>query len=248
MTASALYEGTVSHRRFAVKEHAFHHRVSMAYLDLDELPHLLGGRLASPRPGLARFRRADHIGDPARPLAETVRAIVAEENGTAPAGPVRILTHLRTLGHHFNPVSFFYCYEPDGATLGAVVAEVTSTPWGERHAYVLPRGDAKRVLTGGMDKAMHVSPFMGMDQRYVWRAAAPGPTLSVNIESREGDERVFDATLKLERVPLTRRTLARSTGRYPAATLRVLALIYSHALVLKLKGVPVQPHPRAASS
>ena len=143
-------------------------------------------------------------------------------------------------------MSFFYCYEPDGATLGAVVAEVTSTPWGERHAYVLPRGDARQVITGGMDKAMHVSPFMGMDQRYVWRATEPGPTLSVNIESREGAERVFDATLKLDRVPLTRRTLARSTARYPAATLRVLALIYSHALVLKLKGVPVQRRPQAA--
>jgi len=246
VTASALYEGTVSHRRFAVAEHAFRHRVSMAFLDLDELPRLLGGRLVSRRPGLARFRRGDHLGDASHPLADTVRAIVAEAYGTAPAGPVRILTHLRTLGHHFNPVSFFYCYERDGETLGAVVAEVTSTPWGERHAYVLPRGDAERVLTGGMDKAMHVSPFMGMDQRYVWRATAPGPMLSVNIESREGAERVFDATLKLERVPLTRRALARSTARYPAAALRVLALIYLHAFVLKLKGVPVHRRPRVA--
>ncbi len=245
MTVSALYEGTISHRRFSVKEHAFHHRVSMAYLDLDELPRLLGGRLVSARPGLARFRRTDHLGDPARTLSQTIREIVASEHGRAPEGPVRILTHLRTLGHHFNPVSFFYCHERDGS-LGAVVAEVTSTPWGERHAYVLPRGDAEQVLTGGMDKAMHVSPFMGMDQRYVWRATDPGPTLSVNIESREGAERVFDATLKLERVPLTRRTLARSTARYPAATLRVLALIYSHAVVLKLKGVPVHRRPEVA--
>ena len=217
MTASALYEGTVSHRRFAVAEHAFRHRVSMAFLDLDELPRLLGGRLVSRRPGLARFRRGDHLGEPSRPLADTVRAVVAEAYGTAPAGPVCVLTHLRTLGHHFNPVSFFYCYERDGET-----------------------------LTGGMDKAMHVSPFMGMDQRYVWRATAPGPTLSVNIQSHEGAERVFDATLKLERVPLTRRSLARSTARYPAAALRVLALIYSHALVLKLKGVPVHRRPRVA--
>jgi uncharacterized protein len=245
VTASALYEGTVRHRRLAVREHAFLHRVSMAYLDLDELPELLGGRLVARRPGLARFRRADHLGDPSRPLADTVRDLVAERAGRAPAGPVRILTHLRTLGHCFNPVSFYYLHERDGR-LGAVVAEVTSTPWGERHAYVLPRGDGGRVLAGAMDKAMHVSPFMGMAQRYVWRAAEPGRTLSVHIESREGAETVFDATLRLERVPLTRRTLARSTARYPAATLRVLALIYSHALALKLKGVPVHARPGTA--
>jgi DUF1365 family protein len=94
-----------------------------------------------------------------------------------------------------------------------------------------------------MEKAMHVSPFMGMDQRYEWHASEPGERLSVNIESREHAERVFDATLNLERVPLTRRSLARSTARYPAATLRVLALIYSHALVLKLKGVTYHPRP-----
>ena len=233
MTASALYEGTVRHRRFAVAEHAFHHRVSMAFLDLDELPRLLGGKIAN-----RRFRRSDHLGDPKRPLEEAVRALVGPE---APQGPVRLLTHLRTLGHCFNPVSFFYLYEEDGETLGAVVAEVTNTPWGERHAYVLPRHDADGVLTGGMDKAMHVSPFMGMDQRYVLRASEPGPTLSVHIESHEDARRVFDATLKLERTPLTRRGLARHRG----ATLRVLALIYSHAIVLKLKGVPVHRRPKA---
>ena len=228
MSAGALYEGTVRHRRFSVAEHAFRYRVSMAFLDLDELPRMVG----------RRFRRSDHIGDPERPLKETVREIVGPG---APQGPVRVLTHLRTLGHCFNPVSFYYLYEPDGETLGAVVAEVTSTPWGERHAYVLPRGDG-RVLTGGMDKAMHVSPFMGMDQRYVLRASEPGPTLSVHIESHEDAARVFDATLNLERAPLTRRGLARHRG----ATLRVLALIYSHALVLKLKGVPVHRRPEVA--
>jgi uncharacterized protein len=234
MTASALYEGTVAHRRFAVREHAFRHRVSMAFLDLDELPELLGGRIAR-----GPFRRSDHIGDRRRPLKETVRDIVGAD---APQGPVRVLTSLRTLGHCFNPVSFYYLYEPDGETLGAVVAEVTNTPWGDRHAYVLPRGDGRRVLAGDMDKRMHVSPFMGMDQRYVLRAAEPGSTLSVHIESREDGDRVFDATLSLRRAPLTRRGLARHRG----ATLRVLALIYSHALVLKLKGVPVHQRPEAA--
>ena len=243
MSASALYEGVVSHRRFSVREHAFRHRVSMAYLDLDEVTGLLGGRLVARRPGLARLRRADHIGDPALPLSDVIRAIVAEHTGReAPQGPVRVLTHLRMLGHCFNPVAFFYCFGAD-ERLEAVVAEVTSTPWHERHAYVLSREQDEHVLGGGMDKAMHVSPFMGMDQRYVWRAADPAETLSVHIESREGAERVFDATLSLERVPLTRRTLARSIARYPAATLRVSALIYAHALVLKLKGVPVHRRP-----
>ena len=91
---------------------------------------------------------------------------------------------MRTFGHCFNPVSFYYCFTP-AEQLEAVVAEVTSTPWGERHAYVLERTDDGRVLDGSFAKRLHVSPFMGMEQSYLWRVAAPGATLSVHIESRE---------------------------------------------------------------
>ena len=242
---SALYEGTIRHRRFAVRTHSFDHRVAMAYVDLDEVGELAGGLLVRERPGVVRFRRRDYLGDPEVPLADAVRALVAERLGAAPDGPIRLLTHLRSFGHCFNPVSFYYCFASGGERLEAIVAEVTNTPWGERHAYVLPRGaDDAEVLGGDFDKRLHVSPFMGMDQRYAWKAPAPGPTLSVHIESSEGGRRAFDATLGLRRRPFTRRALADVCARYPAATLRMLALIYGHALALKLKGVPVQPHPR----
>ena len=235
MSHSAIYEGHIRHRRFAVRPHAFRHRIAMAYVDLEELPQLLGGRLVRERPGLVRFRRRDYLGDPATPLDQAVRSLVAERLGGAPQGPIRLLTHLRTFGHCFNPVSFYYCFAPDGERLEAIVAEVTNTPWGERHAYVLAAEDR----AGEFDKALHVSPFMAMHQRYTWRASVPGDTLSVHIESSEAGRRAFDATLGLHRQRLTGRALARR----PAATLGMLALIYGHAVALKLKGVPVQPHP-----
>lgn len=247
MTASCLYEGTVRHRRFADTPYAFRYGVALAYVDLAELPSLLGGRLASTRPGLVRFRRADYLGgadDPGTALDAAVRDLVAGETGARPDGPVRVLAHLRAFGHCFNPVAFYYCFDR-GERLAAIVAEVTNTPWGERHAYVLPRpgAGAERVLGGGVEKAHHVSPFMGMDHRYEWRATTPGPTLSVHIENQRAGARAFDATLALRRRPLTRRSLADVTLRYPAATLRVLALIYAHGLRLWLRGARVHPHP-----
>ena len=242
MTASAIYEGTIRHRRFAVRPHELRHRLALLYLDLRELDSLLDGRLLAARPGLVRFRRDDYLGDPSVALSDAVRMQVERETGSTFAGPIRLLTQPRTFGHCFNPVSFYYCFTAQ-EQLDAVVAEVTNTPWGERHAYVLGRNEEGPVLAAGFTKALHVSPFMAMEQRYTMRVAEPGPTLAVHIESHEDGQLAFDATLALRRRPFTRAGLARVTARYPAATVRVLALIYAHALALKLKGVPVHPHP-----
>jgi DUF1365 family protein len=230
VAAAALYEGTISHRRSAVRETAFTHRIALAYLDLDALP----ARLTRRRPGLVRFRRQDYLGDPAIPLADAVRDLVRARTGTRLSGPVHLLTHVRVAGRCFNPVSFYYCFDAR-KELRAVVAEVTNTPWGERHAYVLD-GSGDRART---PKELHVSPFFGMAQEYEWSAGRPGSTLAVHIANREGATRVFDAHLALQRRPLTRTALA----RHALSALRVGVLIYAHAVALKLKGVPIHRHP-----
>jgi uncharacterized protein len=242
-TASCIYEGTIRHRRREPPS-SFQHRIALFYLDLDELPRLLGGSLLVRRPGALRFRRRDYLGDRAFPLDRSVRDVVERWTGARPDGPIRVLTQVRSFGHCFNPVSFYYCFDAAGRAQ-AVVAEVTNTPWGERHAYVLP-GDGAEV---DFDKALHVSPFMGMQHRYHARAGAPGERLVVHIESHgPGAGPTFDATLALRRRELTRRSAARLTARYPFASVRVLALIYSHALQLKLARAPVFRHPRESPS
>ncbi len=244
MTASCIYEGTVRHRRVCPARE-FTHRLALAYVDLDELPQLLGGRLLARRPGPLRFRRRDYLGDPRVPLDVAVRDAVEQQTGTRPLGPIRVLTQLRSFGHCFNPVSFYYCLDSVGERAQAVLAEVTNTPWGERHVYAL--SDAERaagVLHGEFAKELHVSPFMGMDHRYEARAATPGRTLSVHIESRRAGATAFDATLSLRRREWTRASAAAMIARYPLATVRVLALIYAHAVMLRLAGARVHRHPQ----
>ncbi len=245
MSASFIYEGTVRHRRLEPPRE-FEHRLAFAYVDLEELPNLLGGRLTARRPGLLRFRRRDYFGDPSLPLDRAIRDEVQDQLDVRPLGRIRVLTQLRSFGHCFNPVSFYYCMDPQGDRVEAVLVEVTNTPWGERHAYVMRAGDESRnAVVGEFAKALHVSPFMDMDHRYEIRATAPDETLSVHIESRRAGTPVFDATLALRRHELTRASAARMTARYPLATIRVLALIYGHALGLKLAGVSVHRHPAA---
>lgn len=247
---SAVYVGQIAHRRHEPRVHAFRYPIAMLLLDLDELPGVLEDHRGwgVERRAPVSFRRADHHGDPAVPLPEAIRTTVAERIGRRPTGPIRLLTQPRVLGRCFNPVTFAYCFGDDGVTLEAVLAEVTNTPWGEHHAYVVDataadRTDGSRTLAWSLDKQFHVSPFMAMDHQYRWRLTPPDERLVVHLESHREQRLVFDATLTLRRRPLDAAGLRAYLRRRPIGTLADVARIYGQALRLGLKRVPTFPHP-----
>lgn len=247
---SALYIGRVEHRRLTPVPHRFVVPMFMVYLDLDELDDVFRRRWlwSTRRRAIAAFDRRDHIGDPALPLDTAVRQLVESRTGRRPRGPIRLLTHLRYFGYIFNPVSFFYCFSPGGSDLEAIVADITNTPWGERHQYVLPiaAGQAPRSRHL-LSKQFHVSPFLPMDLDYDWRFRRPGRQLSVHMSTRRHGAPLFDATLSLARTEITGLSLAMVLTRHPFMTARVVAGIYWHALRLWIKRVPFHSHPEPLS-
>lgn len=245
---SCLYYGHVQHRRLTPAEHAFRYGLYLAYLDLEELPELLSGGhgLYRARFAPASFRRADHLGDPAVPLADAVRDLVEERTGRRPAGPIRLLTLLRNWGYYFCPLCLYYCFDPAGQAVDCMVGEVSNTPWLQKHWYVLHEGN--RTGEPGQlrfchPKGFHVSPFMDMDMQYEWRLGEPGSRLSVAIVNTRGGERLFDVSLALHRREWTRRSMLRTLTRYPWMTARVVQAIYWQALWLWRKKTPYFPHP-----
>lgn len=244
---SALYEGSVRHTRLAAPRHGFSKRLCMVYLDLAELDRVFAGRWlwGVERARFASFQRRDHLGDPALPLERAVRELVRARTGRSVGGPIRTLTQLRTAGYVFNPVSLHYCFEPSGE-LGAVVADVSNTPWNERHSYVFPAQSGR--VDARVRKQFHVSPYLPMDHTYRFRFEAPGAALHARIENFAGEERAFDARLELSRREIGGAALARALVRFPLMPLQVIGAIYWQAFQLRRRGAVEHPHPNEASA
>jgi len=243
---SRIYKGWVEHRRVAPTRNHFRYRMFMMYLDLAELPRLFDGTpfWSAKRRALAWFKRSDYLGSPEIPLDQAVRDLVESRTGERPMGAIRLLTHLRYFGYCMNPVSFYYCFDRAGERLQTIVAEITNTPWKERHQYVLPvGGDDSDIKHFGFDKTFHVSPFLPMDMQYRWSFSQPAEGLFVHMQNYRNGEQMFDATLALKRAAVSTPALLGVLAAFPFMTLKVIAAIHWQALRLWLKRTPIFDHP-----
>ena len=243
---SHLLEGVVRHRRARPFVYALEHGVYYAALDLDELDAVAQRvRLVRRnRRGIVEFRDGDHLDPPATDVRADFLAHLRSE-GIDPAGwTITLVTNLRTLGHVFNPASFFLCRDPEGA-LQVVVVEVHNTH-GERHLYTLrPRGDGAE-FRAAMAKDFYVSPFIEIRGGYQVRVRDEASRLRITINQEQPEGLLLHASLDLVRRPLTDRTLLRMLVRHPLVTRKTIGMIHWHALRLWLRGARFHRHREVA--
>ena len=218
----------------------------MVYLDLDELDMVFDKRWfwSVKRTAIARLKREDYIGDSLLSIKDAVNKRVLEETGSEIEGPVRMLTHLRYFGYVFNPVTFYYCFDKTDIYVKTIVAEITNTPWKERHSYVLNVKNIDEKLKFDINKEFHVSPFMQMDMQYDWRFTKPGEKLNVHMINKDKENKVFDATLQFNKKELSSYQSARVLMLFPFMTIKVIVGIYWQAFKLLIKKAPIYDHAK----
>ena len=245
-----VYLGTVRHRRFTPRAHAFEYALFMVLLDIDRIPESMAASTFTSynRPNWAAFYERDHLdGDGTRSLRDRLRDAAAAAGETLPDGRIYLLTHLRYLGYVFNPISVFYCYGSSGA-LELVLAEVNNTYGGRTYYWLHPTDGVATRFHSRAPKSMYVSPFMEYDVDYEFVFMPPGDALVAHMNvvrpARGGAPRIFDATLMLERRPWTASAIRSALVRFPWMTAKVIVAIHWEALRLRWKGLPVMPFPQ----
>ena len=237
---SCLYECRVMHHRLEPKVNQFSYRIFMFALDLDELDALAVHGFSRNRWNLYTFRDRDHLtlpGFETATLRENLSAWLAERDIQLPGGGrVMLVTLPRVLGYIFNPVSFYFCSDATGAPLCAVV-EVGNT-FRELKPYLLPAPESDGRFRLVTPKHFYVSPFSALDLCFDFKLRVPGETLDIHIDDRAADRPVLLSALTGRRAPLTTARLLWFTLKYPLITLKVIALIHWHALLLWLRRLP----------
>lgn len=242
---SALYVGSVMHRRLAPRRHRLRYRAFWVLIDLDEVSEL-GARLSlfsRNRFNLFSFHDADHGDGKPESLRDYVIRTLAANNIDCGSGRIALLCMPRILGYVFNPLSIYFCRRADGS-LAALLYEVRNT-FGQMHSYLLPVSGDTPMVHQRCAKEFYVSPFLDMDMTYDFRVVPPGERVAVVVAADDKRGAVLIASLAGERWALSDHALIAIFASLPLMTLKVMAAIRWEALKIWWKGMRLYPRPPA---
>ncbi len=244
---SRLYVGQVYHKRLRPKVHVLRYSVFSMLLDLSEVSAVAQRfwLFSHNRFNLLSFYDRDFGDDQGESLSDYVSRSLRESGIHTKPSRTFLSCYPRVLGHAFNPLSLFYCFDQQDQCY-AVIHEVHNT-FGERHTYVLPvvnevgRHDGVWINQAA-DKELFVSPFAHMGMHYEFRLNVPGDKQVVVIRASDPQGLVITASYVAHQTVFSTSQLLKVFFRIPLLGAKVVGGIHWEALKLWLKGVPWFKH------
>jgi DUF1365 family protein len=243
---SSIYSGTVFHQRSIPKVHKFDYQIYLFWLKLSELDKLSeqvkGFSLEKSGISAVNFKRTDYLGSPDISLDDAVLSKMNELNAELNdaeveplTGDIFLLGQVRTFGLYFSPVNFYYLRDMQGSYTH-MLAEVSNTPWNQRHHYLVDLKTQK-----DSQKVFHVSPFNPMNMQYKWNIQQPAENLRLHLSCYQ-KQKHFEAAINMTKKPLNTANLRSSLLSIPSMTIKTVAGIYWQAIKLFFKRVPIYTH------
>ena len=234
---SAIYNGTVIHKRFKPKVHFFKYKVFSLLIDLSELDYLSKNIkfFSHNKFNLVSFYEKDHGNRDGSSLILWVKKNLEENNINSENVRIKLLCYPRILGYVFNPLSVFYIYDADEKLI-CILYEVKNT-FGEQHTYIFKVNNDQNLYQHNCSKKFHVSPFIEMNCKYFFRLLKPGEKISVIIDQYQTDEKILYASQDGQRVDFNTKELIKSYLKHPLMTFKIISAIHFEAFKLWIKGI-----------
>ena len=233
---SAIYNGTVIHKRFKPKLHFFKYKVFSLLIDLSDL-NILNKNISFfsyNRFNLISFFDKDHGDRDGKSLIEWVKKNLKANKIEHENIKIKLLCYPRILGYVFNPLSVFYVYD-NKEELISILYEVKNT-FGEQHTYIFKVRN-NNLLQHHCEKKFHVSPFIEMNCNYFFRILKPSEKISVIIDQYQLNEKILYASQDGTRVEFNSSELIKSYLKHPLMTFKIISAIHFEAFKLWTKGI-----------
>ncbi|NKB46201.1 MAG: DUF1365 family protein [Legionellales bacterium] len=230
MITNALYSGQIVHHRLLPHEHRFYYPLEMVCLDLEHLESLCKPYwfCAYQRFHWLSLKRRHHLSSSTLSWYQSVKQCAKPVIQQQPTGRIYLLTQLAYCGWVFNPLSVYFIFNADHTRIMALVLEITHTPGGHRHHYVLPplTQSFAHTYTTQLIQPLPTSSILNIGDAHHVTLKVLDEKLTLSLQDRQRDQMHSLVYLTLQSLPLPQLNLVKLLWRYPRNTLIHLPRLY----------------------
>ena len=247
MSLTHYYKGTIYHKRFFPKEHAFTYKHSLFQFDITDNPKSKFPFFSYNHFNVFSLREKDYLTPGPEKILQKLYNIL-DINKLEKPSKITLLSNPKFLSFTFNPLSLFLCFKNEEKDPYLIIAEVHNT-FREKHLYLLHEKEKKNgKLYFKHQKEFHVSPFFKKEGEYQFEFSVSASIFECKIDYFYNKDLKLRAHFKGDAHTLNAKNtlkLGLCSGYYIATPM--LRILYQAFKLYFLKKINVQKKPSLSS-